>query len=134
MEASHILVIAEGVHAGSARVLILVAGGVMRGLLTSSSRKGYGYRMGLAVVADEGVVRGLVIVVEVGSTQIVLVLVLDSDVTHGLPALSLSPLPEHTLLVSYRHHCCIAQHDADEAGLCVHFISLVSSLSLHGQT
>src|SRR6266404_9096131 len=29
---------------------------------------------------------------------------------------SSSPLPEHTLSVSYRRRCCMAQHDADEAG------------------
>src|SRR5882757_3372450 len=52
----------KGCHAGSACILILVAGGVVRGLLTSSSRKGYSYRAGLAVIADKGVARGLVIV------------------------------------------------------------------------
>ena len=40
-------------YAGSARVVVPVTGGVTRGLLTSSSRKGY--RAGLAVVADGGV-------------------------------------------------------------------------------
>src|SRR6267378_3529757 len=40
-------------YAGSARVVVPVTGGVTRGLLTSSLRKGY--RVGLTVVTDGGV-------------------------------------------------------------------------------